>query len=124
MYWFLIPLSCSLLFGVVWFIVSLIRKDDPKLAADLAKIVLGLTIASGVFALAAWILPDDWKPLFAIASASVGLVSCGFGAARAVVQVHDDPTKRASGWLVTILFLASAAAFAWSAWLALALYQG
>lgn len=124
MYWFLIPLSCSLLFGAVWFVVSLSRKDDLTLAADLAKIGLGLTIASGAFALAAWTLPDDWKPLFAIASVSVGLVSCGVGAARAVVQVHNDAIKRASGWLVTALFVLSAAAFAWSAWLALAPYQG
>jgi heme/copper-type cytochrome/quinol oxidase subunit 3 len=124
MYWFLIPLSGSLLFGTVWFIVSLMRKDDPKLAADLAKIGLGLTITSGASALAAWISPDDWKPLFAIASVAVGLASCGVGTARAVVQVHKDAIKRASGWLVTTLFLASAAAFAWSAWLALAPYQG
>jgi uncharacterized membrane protein len=122
-YWFLIPLSCSLVFGAAWFIVSLTRKDDLKLAADLAKIGLGLTIASGFFALAAWVLPEDWKPLFAIASVTAGLVSCGFGVARAVVQVHRDPIKRVSGWIVTTLFAVSTAAFAWSAWLALAPYQ-
>lgn len=123
MYWFLLPLSLSLTFGIVWFVVSLKRKGDPRLAADLAKIGLGLTIASGLFALVAWFMPVDWKPLLVIASSSAGLLSCGFGAARAIVQVHGDNIKRRSGWLVTGLFLASAGAFAWSAWLALAPYQ-